>query len=100
MVDAGDVQLLRIHGRMYCAHIDRYSALLFLHRFYRDALIQEHTLPLYSSRVELSVVDHALLIHNLDAGVVLVQVRSSKAVRDAGGVGRLRRREVGARRRT
>ena len=74
VVDAGDVQLLRIHGRMYCAHIDRFSALLFLHRFYRDALIQQHTLPLYSSRVELSVVDHALLIHNLDAGVVLVQV--------------------------
>jgi hypothetical protein len=72
-VDRGDVKLLTMYGRIYCAHVDKAAGQLMLYRFYRDALIHQHTFPLYSQRVALSAVDHALLVHNLDSGVVLVQ---------------------------
>ncbi|KAK3271190.1 hypothetical protein CYMTET_20446 [Cymbomonas tetramitiformis] len=67
-----DVKLLTMYGRMYCAHVDLHAGLLVLYRFYRDALVRQHTYPLYSRHVDLSIVDQALVVHNIDSGVVLV----------------------------
>mmetsp|Transcript_34517 Transcript_34517/g.47834 ORF Transcript_34517/g.47834 Transcript_34517/m.47834 type:complete len:727 (+) Transcript_34517:464-2644(+) len=71
-VDAGSVVLLVMYGRMYCAHLDTQQGQLTLYRFFRDALVCQHKVPLYSNQVRLSVVDNTLLVHNIDSGVVLV----------------------------
>ncbi|GKV25876.1 hypothetical protein SLEP1_g35257 [Rubroshorea leprosula] len=67
-----DVFIVTIYGRIYCLQIDRISMLLHCYRFYRDAVVQQGSLPIYSSKVAISVVDNVLLVHQVDAKVVIL----------------------------
>ena len=66
------VRLLAVYGRLFCAHVDREARALVLYRFYRDALLRQHSFPLPSASVAISVIDNALVLHTLDSGVALV----------------------------
>jgi hypothetical protein len=66
------VRLLAVYGRLFCAHVDREACTLVLYRFYRDALLRQHSFPLPSASVAISVIDNALVLHTLDSGVALV----------------------------
>ena len=68
----GEVSLLAVYGRLFCAHIDAEARTLVLYRFYRDALLRQHSFPLPSPRVALAVVDNALVVVTLDRGLALV----------------------------
>lgn len=67
-----DVRLLTVYGRLFCAHIDTDTCTLVLYRFYRDALLRQHSFPVPSARVAISVVDNALVVITLDTGVGLI----------------------------
>ncbi|XP_020104454.1 uncharacterized protein C18orf8 isoform X3 [Ananas comosus] len=67
-----DVHIVTIYGRIYCLQLDRVGMVLYLYRFYRDAVVQQGTLPIYSSRIAVSVVDNVLLVHQVDAKVVIL----------------------------
>ena len=71
-VTADSVRLLAVYGRLFCAHVDAEARTLVLYRFYRDALLRQHSFPLPSAAVALSVIDNALVLHTLDLGVALV----------------------------
>ncbi len=71
-VTGDDVRLLAVYGRLFCAHIDAEACTLVLYRFYRDALLRQHSFPLPSAAVAVSVVDNALVLCTLDSGVALV----------------------------
>lgn len=71
-VTADSVRLLAVYGRLFCAHVDGAARTLVLYRFYRDALLRQHSFPLPSAAVVLSVIDNALVLHTLDSGVALV----------------------------
>ncbi|KAJ6695061.1 COLON CANCER-ASSOCIATED PROTEIN MIC1 [Salix koriyanagi] len=64
---AEDVYIATIYGRIYCLQIDRVAMLLHSYRFYQDAVVQQGSLPIYSSQIAVSVVDNVLLIHQVDA---------------------------------
>ncbi|XP_039021615.1 regulator of MON1-CCZ1 complex-like [Hibiscus syriacus] len=67
-----DVYIVTVYGRIYCLQVDRVSMVLHSYRFYRDAIIQQGSLPIYSSKVSVSVVDNVLLVHQVDAKVVIL----------------------------
>ncbi|KAJ0988454.1 hypothetical protein J5N97_006810 [Dioscorea zingiberensis] len=67
-----DVHIVTIYGRIYCLQLDRVGMLLYLYRFYRDAVVQQGTMPIYSSKIAVSVVDNVLLVHQVDAKVVIL----------------------------
>ncbi|CAI9100968.1 OLC1v1038165C1 [Oldenlandia corymbosa var. corymbosa] len=69
---AEDVHIVTVYGRIYCLQLDRVAMLLHLYRFYRDAVIQQGSLPVYSNRVAVSAVDNVLLVHQVDAKVVIM----------------------------
>ncbi|KAF5772864.1 putative regulator of MON1-CCZ1 complex [Helianthus annuus] len=69
---AEDVHIVTVYGRIYCLQVDRVAMLLHSYRFYRDAVIQQGSLPIYSSKIAVSVVDNVLLIHQVDAKVILL----------------------------
>ncbi|ONK75056.1 uncharacterized protein A4U43_C03F12860 [Asparagus officinalis] len=69
---AEDVHIVTVYGRIYCLQVDRVGMILNLYRFYRDAVVQQGTLPIYSSRITVSVVDNVLLVHQIDAKVVIL----------------------------
>lgn len=69
---AEDVHLVTVYGRIYCLQLDRVGMLLNVYRFYRDAVMQQGTLPVYSSCVAVSVVDNVVLVHQIDAKVVIL----------------------------
>ncbi|XP_041024360.1 uncharacterized protein LOC121265011 [Juglans microcarpa x Juglans regia] len=69
---AEDIFIVTVYGRIYCVHVDRVAMLLHLYRFYRDAVVQQGSLPIYSSRISVSVVDNVLLVHQVDAKVVIL----------------------------
>jgi hypothetical protein len=52
--------------------VDREAMLLHLYRFYRDAVVQQGSLPIYSSKLSVNVVDNLLLVHQIDAKVVII----------------------------
>uniref|UniRef100_A0A0E0IRV9 Uncharacterized protein n=1 Tax=Oryza nivara TaxID=4536 RepID=A0A0E0IRV9_ORYNI len=52
--------------------LDRVSMTLNLYRFYRDAVVQQGTLPTYSSRIAVSAVDNIIMVHQIDAKVVIL----------------------------
>jgi hypothetical protein len=62
--------LLRLYGRVYCAHLDREALKLELWRFYTDQVQLQHTYELYAADVQLSTVDNVLLVHHPDTQVV------------------------------
>ncbi|KAJ6425742.1 hypothetical protein OIU84_026341 [Salix udensis] len=67
-----DVYIATIYGRIYCLQIDRVAMLLHSYRFYRDAVVQQGSLPIYSNKVAVSVVDNVLLIHQVGAKVIIL----------------------------
>ncbi|XP_015969404.1 uncharacterized protein LOC107492870 isoform X1 [Arachis duranensis] len=69
---AEDIFIITVYGRIYCLQVDRVAMLLHSYRLYRDAVIQQGSLPIYSSRVAVSVVDNVLLIHQIEAKVVIL----------------------------
>ncbi|XP_042481017.1 uncharacterized protein LOC122061668 isoform X2 [Macadamia integrifolia] len=69
---AEDVHIVTMYGRIYCLQVDRIAMLLHLYRFYRDAIVQQGSLPIYSSKVAVSVVDNVLLVHQVDSKVVII----------------------------
>ncbi|XP_043691029.1 regulator of MON1-CCZ1 complex-like [Telopea speciosissima] len=69
---AEDVHIVTMYGRIYCLQVDRTAMLLHLYRFYRDAIVQQGSLPIYSSKIAVSVVDNVLSVHQVDAKVVIL----------------------------
>ncbi|XP_041991013.1 regulator of MON1-CCZ1 complex-like isoform X1 [Salvia splendens] len=69
---AEDVHIITVYGRLYCLQFDKVAMLLRLYRFYRDAVVQQGSLPVYSDRIAVSVVDNVLLVHQAEAKVVIV----------------------------
>ncbi|XP_052172803.1 uncharacterized protein LOC127788497 isoform X2 [Diospyros lotus] len=69
---AEDVHIVTVYGRIYCLQIDRVAMLLNSYRFYRDAVVQQGPLPIYSSKVAVSVVDNVLLVHEVGTKVVIL----------------------------
>uniref|UniRef100_A0A0D6QVM2 Uncharacterized protein n=1 Tax=Araucaria cunninghamii TaxID=56994 RepID=A0A0D6QVM2_ARACU len=67
-----DVHIATMYGRIYCLQVDRVGMQLHLYRFYRDAVVHQGSLPIYSTKVAISVVDNVLLVHQVDAKVVLL----------------------------
>ncbi|XP_025794271.1 regulator of MON1-CCZ1 complex isoform X2 [Panicum hallii] len=69
---ADDVHIVTVYGRIYCLQLDRVSTSLNLYRFYRDAVVQQCTLPTYSSRIAVSAVDNIIMVHQIDAKVIIL----------------------------
>lgn len=69
---AEDVHIITVYGRIYCLQVDRVAMLLHSYRFYRDAVVQQGSLPIYSNKIAISVVDNVLLVHQVDAKVVIL----------------------------
>ncbi|XP_031483277.1 uncharacterized protein LOC116252845 [Nymphaea colorata] len=69
---AEDVHIITVYGRIYCLQVDWMAMLLRFYRFYRDAVIQQGSFSIYSTKVAVSVVDNVLLVHQVDAKVVLL----------------------------
>ncbi|KAH9622123.1 hypothetical protein KSS87_003687 [Heliosperma pusillum] len=69
---AEDVHVITVYGRIYCFQVDRVAMQLRCYRFYRDAVVQQGSLPVYSSKVSVSVVDNVVLVHQVDAKVVIL----------------------------
>ncbi|KAL3534131.1 hypothetical protein ACH5RR_002592 [Cinchona calisaya] len=69
---AEDVHVVTVYGRIYCLQFDRVAMLLHSYRFYRDAVIQQGSLPIYSNRIAVSALDNVLLVHQVDAKVVIM----------------------------
>ncbi|KAJ8621406.1 hypothetical protein MRB53_029935 [Persea americana] len=72
VLDADDVHIVTIYGRIYCLQVDRVGMLIYLYRFYRDAVVQQGSFPMYSTKIAVSVVDNVLLVHQVDAKVVIL----------------------------
>ncbi|KAL5545426.1 hypothetical protein UlMin_005113, partial [Ulmus minor] len=69
---AEDIFIVTVYGRIYCFQVDGVAMLLHSYRFFRDAVVQQGSMPIYSSRVAVSVVDNVLLVHQVDAKVVIL----------------------------
>lgn len=67
-----DVHIATMYGRLYCLQVDRLAMELNIYRFYRDAVVPQGMLPIYSENVAFSVVDGVLLVHQLTSKVVLL----------------------------
>ncbi|XP_075110746.1 uncharacterized protein LOC107832737 isoform X1 [Nicotiana tabacum] len=67
-----DIHIVTVYGRIYCLQLDRIAMQLHCYRFYRDAVIQQGSLPVYSNKITVSVVDNVLLVHQVDAKVVII----------------------------
>ncbi|KAL0036895.1 hypothetical protein WJX77_003973 [Trebouxia sp. C0004] len=71
-VSSKDIKVLTMYSRIYCAHIDYRQRRLALYRFYKDAVMLQHSYEIFSRHVELSVHDNMLLVHHLDSSTVLL----------------------------
>ncbi|XP_068663894.1 uncharacterized protein [Aristolochia californica] len=69
---AEDIHIVTIYGRIYCLQVDSLGMMAHLYRFYRDAVVQQGSLPIYSTKIAVSVVDNVLLVHQVDAKVVIL----------------------------
>lgn len=67
-----DMRIATMYGRLYCLQVDRVAMELNIYRFYRDAVVPQGTLPIYSEKVATSVVDGVLLVHQISSKVVLL----------------------------
>ncbi|CAI8618717.1 unnamed protein product [Vicia faba] len=64
---------ISLRGSGYTAcNLIRVSMLLHSYRLYRDVVIQQESLSIYSNRIAVSVVDNVLLIHQVNTKVVIV----------------------------
>ncbi|KAH7672171.1 hypothetical protein IHE45_09G036600 [Dioscorea alata] len=66
-----DAHIVTMYGRIYWLQLDRLGMLLYLYRFHRD-VVQQGSLPVYSGKIAVSFVDNVLLIHQVDAKVVIL----------------------------
>ncbi|KAF3627007.1 putative Ribosomal protein S9 [Capsicum annuum] len=69
---AEDIYIITVYGRIYCLQLDKIAMQLHCYRFYRDAVIQQGSFPVYSNKIAVSVVDNVLLVHQVDAKVVII----------------------------
>ncbi|KAG9459855.1 hypothetical protein H6P81_004363 [Aristolochia fimbriata] len=69
---AEDIHIVTVYGRIYCLQVDSLGMMAHLYRFYRDAVVQQGSLPIYSAKIAVSVVDNVLLVHQVDAKVVIL----------------------------
>ncbi|KAJ7568420.1 hypothetical protein O6H91_01G032200 [Diphasiastrum complanatum] len=67
-----DVRIASMYGRLYCLQVDRAAMQLRIYRFYRDAVVSQGSMPMYSRNVAISIVDNILLVHQIDSKVVLL----------------------------
>ncbi|XP_026425128.1 regulator of MON1-CCZ1 complex-like isoform X2 [Papaver somniferum] len=67
-----DLHIITVYGRIYCLQVDRVAMLLHFYRFYRDAVMQQGSFPIYSSKIAVNVVDNVILVHQVDAKVVIM----------------------------
>ncbi|KAG0595682.1 hypothetical protein M758_UG188000 [Ceratodon purpureus] len=67
-----DIRLATMYGRLYCVQVDRVALQLHMYRFYRDAVVPQGSLPLFSPHVAISVVDNVLMVHQTDSQVVML----------------------------
>ncbi|KAJ4820466.1 hypothetical protein LUZ62_033032 [Rhynchospora pubera] len=72
VLSSDDVHIVTVYGRIYCLQFDRVGMHLNVYRFYRDAVVEQGSIPAYSSRVAISTVDNVILSHQLDAKVVML----------------------------
>ncbi|XP_078163983.1 C18orf8 [Carex rostrata] len=72
VLSSDDVHIVTIYGRIYCLQFDRVGMHINVYRFYRDAVVEQGSIPAYSSRVAVSSVDNVILAHQLDAKVVML----------------------------
>ncbi|XP_002974407.2 regulator of MON1-CCZ1 complex [Selaginella moellendorffii] len=72
VLSSENVFIATMYGRLYCLQTDPLAKMLHIHRFYRDAVISQGSLPTYASNVSVSVVDNVLLVHQIDSKVVLL----------------------------
>ncbi|KAH9674023.1 Mic1 domain-containing protein [Citrus sinensis] len=77
---AEDVYIVTVYGRIYCLQVDRVAMLLHSYRFYRDAVVQQGSLPIYSSKIAVSVVDNVLLVHQIDAKAIAASSSETPSV--------------------
>ncbi|MED6152194.1 hypothetical protein PIB30_089528 [Stylosanthes scabra] len=68
---AEDIFIITVYGRIYCLQVDRVAMLLHSYRLYRDAVIQQVGLLKFLYDL-LFVVDNVLLIHQIEAKVVIL----------------------------
>ncbi|MEW5318003.1 MAG: hypothetical protein WDW38_009257 [Sanguina aurantia] len=71
-VQGKQMHLLKMYGRVYCAFHNTASSKLELYRFFTDTVVLQHTYPLSSHAIGLSVVDNVLLVTLLDSAVVML----------------------------
>ncbi|GAB4851507.1 hypothetical protein Ancab_030907 [Ancistrocladus abbreviatus] len=69
---AEDIHIITVYGMIYCLQVDKVAMVLHCYRFYRDAVVPQGSLPIYSSKIAVNVVDNVLLIHQVDAKVVIL----------------------------
>lgn len=69
---AEDIYIVTVYGRIYCLQLDKIAMQFHCYRFYRDAVIRQGSLPVYSNKIAVSVVDNVLLVHQVDAKVVII----------------------------
>ncbi|KAG0572838.1 hypothetical protein KC19_VG128700 [Ceratodon purpureus] len=67
-----DIRIATMYGRLYCVQVDRVALQLHMYRFYRDAVVPQGSLPIFSPHVAISVVDNVLMVHQTDSQVVLL----------------------------
>ena len=67
-----DFAILVLYGRIYCCHFDRTACKLSLYHLFRDAIVKEMDVPVYSAHVRASAVDNTLIVHAMQAKVPIV----------------------------
>nr|VDC81686.1 unnamed protein product [Brassica rapa] len=90
IISPGDINLLPFffsYGRIYCLQVDMEAMLLHTYSkfafpqlpvscyftdFYSIGSCIQGSLPIYSSKLSVSVVDNLLLVHQIDAKVVII----------------------------
>jgi hypothetical protein len=71
--DSASVRLLKMYGRVFCAHVSEAARRLDLYRIFTDTVVLQHSYELPSSRLlRLSVVDNVLVAHQPAGGAALL----------------------------
>lgn len=67
-----DFTTLVLYSRIYCCHFDRTACKLSLYHLFRDTIVKEMDVPVYSAHVRASAVDNTLIVHAMQAKVPIV----------------------------
>ena len=71
-LDAGDVALVNLYGRLYCCLTDRRAQELVLYRLFKDSVTPQHRFRVYSAVTALCVVDSVLVAIHMEEQVALM----------------------------